>query len=252
MATQSLSQTALTTKQLVAKKNTRVADVVRAVRDVMEGARRRAQGGLAPIAERLPAPKPGSLQLTDDDQVVVRAFVNAVANLPELPAGPAELSTEQEQAVTRANLAVKGVAGVVKRFDEAFRILTLNHNTAAGERSGEVTEETPRDGKGWALLPHKYSVPGETATISVEVRSGAVTLDEAALKGIADREEALGEADPSYTPRFTHKDYLGCTSQIRVTDEDKVLRLLASNPEIAEVIGEAATVQNPTVSVNKR
>jgi hypothetical protein len=88
--------------------------------------------------------------------------------------------------------------------------------------------------------------------VALEVKSGQVSLDPEALKALSESEEAKREADPNYTPVFTHQDYLACTTQIRVLDEDKVLRAVKGNPEIAEALAQAATVQNPSIALQKR
>lgn len=200
----------------------------------------------------------GTMPLADVLKALVRATEpQAPAIIPPVPPVPA-MTKEQQEAVERVREVFGKVAPQQRRLlkpaevtalvEEKFtldqlkkmaegrledmRATVFHHlDLEAEAREGVVTDETPRDSRGFlALKGWAKGTPGTGKMLTREVREEAPQIDGDALKALAD--------SPLYED-FTHDDYLAMTTATRVVDEDKFRLHLKTNPRIARVVTSA-------------
>lgn len=199
----------------------------------------------------------GSMPLADVLKALVRATEPlAPAIIPPVPPVPA-MTKEQQEAIervkevfgkvapqTRRTLKPAEVTALVeekvtldalKKMAESrledMRATVFHHLDLEAETHITVTDEVPRDSRGFlALKGWAKGVPGTGKMLTREVREDAPQIDGDALKALAD--------NPLYED-FTHDDYLAMTTATRVVDEDKFRLHLKTNPRIARVVTQA-------------
>lgn len=116
-----------------------------------------------------------------------------------------------------------------------IRTSIVNHFDVVAEEQG-VPEGTWRDADGHILKEAHVNV--ESSAWSWEIREGSGgNLTDLALADLA--------ADDS-SP-FSREDYLACTAQVRVVDENKLLLHLKKNPHLAAEIAKAVTPKGAPV-----
>lgn len=129
----------------------------------------------------------------------------------------------------------------IKARKAAHRTMVFNHLDIELEAAGK-TGPTSKDGH--------YITDGELVTtgghrFTREIRTGAPVLTAEALEDLV-AEDGVSE------DVFSHADYLACTTQVRVLDEEKTLIHLRRNPEAVEALALAAMPGTATASLNRR
>lgn len=200
----------------------------------------------------------GTMPLSEVLKALVRAGEpQAPAVIPPVPPPPA-MTKEQQEAVERvkdvfgkvapqqrrllkpaevtALVEEKTTLDALKKMAESrledMRATVFHHLDLEAEATeGKITDETPRDVRGFlALKGWVKGTPGTGKMLTREVREDAPQIDGDALKALAD--------NPIYED-FTHDDYLAMTRAERVVDEDKFRLHLKTNPRIGRTVTSA-------------
>jgi hypothetical protein len=129
----------------------------------------------------------------------------------------------------------------IKARKAAHRTMVFNHLDIELEAVGRPSEA---DSSG------HYVEPGEVVStgghrFTREIRSGAPVVTAEALEDLVAEGKVSEEV-------FSHEDYLACTTQVRVLDEEKTLIHLRRRPEIVEALAVAAIPGKSTASLNRR
>jgi hypothetical protein len=191
----------------------------------------------APIPAKVAVARPVTAGITHALEVFTSVYGSVVPDEVRTlqPAELTLLATERE--------ALDLVEKVAKARKDDIRTTVLNHHdlTVGGTLPEGSTPLTEKDGH--LVVSAKYAIPGSDKCFSVEAKEGSPSVDAAALKALAE--------DPDFEA-FTHADYLACTEQTRVLDENKALLHLRKNPEALEAFKAATSRSTPSVTFTTR
>lgn len=162
-------------------------------------------------------------------------FVEALKRLPEvfgavMPAERRALNDAEVELLFAERETLRAVLDLLNSRDADIKSTVRHHIDVEAEQNGLATPDTtPRDNAGHYLLaapqqPVRVDIPNTNQAWSSEYREGAVSIDEALLKEMADN----GEID--------REDYLAFTREVRVFDETKALKALADKPERLQIL----------------
>lgn len=188
------------------------------------------------VVATTPVAKP--LVLTEAETKALASFGKQAAAI-SVPQTHRMMSTAE---LTNANAflaTAKVVAAVAKRATEkTLRPAFMNHFDEAARKSGKVTEDTLRDKDGYLVISDTESarIEGEKTYAAREARMGKVSITADSIKALVDSGD------------LTHAQYLEATSQVRVADEDAILRMVQKNSALAEVFAKATTMSQPSVA----
>jgi hypothetical protein len=181
-----------------------------------------------------PAERPKAPEVIPLPSLITPAQREALSLLPVVYGGvvPTEkrqlTPTELAQLlVERATLDTIGAMAEARKAD--IRTTVVNHFDKKLEASDAVTDETWVDREGHYVVAAKEPVMGTTQSWSWEERpASAPNLTELMLKDLANDPES----------GFSKEDYLACTAQVRVVDENKLMLHLKKNPQLAHIFAK--------------
>lgn len=165
----------------------------------------------------------------------------ALTLIPEVfgrvnPTEPRSLTPDEIQTIFEERDVVDTVAKMAADRKDQIRDIVCFHLDREAEEA-ESVGDAPKDARGHYVLAGRHNVPGTGKAFSREVRQGKATIDLDLLKAQVD--------DPEVN--FSHDDWLACTTQVRVLDENKVMLRLRENPDLMEAIAKA-TVRGPATA----
>lgn len=137
---------------------------------------------------------------------------------------------------------LKTVETLAKERTNQIRTYILNHADILAEQDG-LNKTAMREKDGHYATARRIPIPDTDMDWSVEPREGVASLDVNILKALAASDEV---------PDFTHEDYIAMTTQTRVFDESKAMKMLAARPELVEVVQRATVRGKPSVTVTAR
>lgn len=176
-----------------------------------------------------PPPAPAKVPLP---AAITKAQKEALDQLPLLfgsvvPDTKRALTSVEMGTLLQERSTLDTVEKMAKSRKEDIRTTIVNHFDEKLEQSGK-TQGAWRDADGHFVVAAHANVGDQCW--SWEVREGSSGgISNLTLKDLVD--------DPD--SGFTHKDYLACTAEVRVVDENKLLLHLKKNPHLAAVIGKA-------------
>lgn len=156
---------------------------------------------------------PKAVTVTAEQQLALSRLALLVSTV-EWPTARRALATDEEKNLGDVLEAVKAVKGLVSEAEASLRVALFNHADVVLEKRKTIDESTPRDGKGFALVP--YEGEGWKRTVT----AGTPAADAEVLREM----DANGEID--------HADYLAATRPTRVIDEGGLLKLIARKPQL--------------------
>ena len=130
----------------------------------------------------------------------------------------------------------------IKARKDAHRTMVFNHLDIEAEEA-EMVADT--DTKGHVLAKGEVASTGGHR-FTRELRAGSPTVTAEALEELVIRGDVVSD------DVFDHEDYLACTTQVRVLDEEKTLLHMRKNPDIVQALAAAATPGRVTASLNRR
>jgi hypothetical protein len=163
---------------------------------------------------------PKEVAVTNEHRVALSRLADEVAKV-DWPSERRQLTEAEEAQLAELLEIVKTAQGVVDDAKDSLRTALFNHLDVQAEASGAVNSFTPRDGKGFYLLP------GEGKGFKREFRSGTPSADADKLAELV----AEGALDK--------RDYLAATRATRVVDEGGFLKLVARKPHLLPLLRRA-------------
>lgn len=182
----------------------------------------------------------------------------ALERLPEVygsvvPTERRELEPTEITSLIGERGVLKTVESLVKRRLDDISLTVLNHNDVDFEEDPSQTEGVLLGPDGKPFITAKGHVvrkarfrgddPSLATLFSVETRKGSPSVSPSKFQELAD--------DPAWE-NASHQDYLACTRQERVWDENKAMIHLRANPHLLVTLREAMTTSSPSVSVYER
>lgn len=174
-------------------------------------------------------------------EAVRDAVVAAAEVAPVTVTERRRLDQDEVNRLMKERIELDEIEKYIKARKDAMKTMVFNHLDIDVEEAGAVA--TP-DSKG------HYLAKGEVVSnvghrFTRELRSGSPTVTAEAL-------EDLVESGTVSEDVFSHEDYLACTTQVRVLDEEKTLLHMRKRPEIVEALAAAAVPGKTTASLNRR
>jgi hypothetical protein len=156
---------------------------------------------------------------------VTSAISEAVHALGLLTPGHEPLTVQKRTELTQMQLdklseerdALDVLEAYVKARKEAHRSMVFNHFDVVLEEKGATDEET--DDKGHYLNKVSVNTQAGSRHFDRQISKGSPVVT---AEGLADAVENVDG--------FTHDDYLACTTQVRVLDEERTLIHMRSHP----------------------
>lgn len=182
----------------------------------------------------------------------------ALERLPEVygsvvPTERREITPAETSSLLRERATLKTVEAMLKRRLDDIALTVLNHSDVDYETNGAdpSTVLLGPDGEPWITdkghVVRKVKIKGDDPALpklfSVETRKGSPQMSESRFQELAD--------DPDWE-NATHEDYLACTTQTRVWDNNKAMLHLRKKPSLLVTFREAMSTSSPSVSVYER
>lgn len=146
-----------------------------------------------------------------------------------VPAEKRALLPDEVRSLLTERRTLDEIEKLAKVRKDDIRTTVFNHFDVEAEGAG-IPEGAEKDKDGHLILKGEVVVPGE-GKFSRSVRSGSVSINPDKIKELGD--------DPE-VEWITHEDYLACTTQVRVFDEEKAALLLRKKPELIRAIALAS------------
>lgn len=174
----------------------------------------------------------------------------ALQRLPEVygsavPETRRTLEAGEITSLLQERETLKTVEALVKRRLDDISLSVLNHNDVDYENDPTSTEGVLLGADGQAFITAKGHVvrkakfrgddPSLPKLFSVETRSGTPTMDTLAFKDLV-----------------SHDDFLACTVQERVWNDNKAMLHLRKKPELLAAFRDAMATTTPSVAVYER
>lgn len=156
---------------------------------------------------------PKAVAVTVEQQLALSRLALLVSTI-EWPTERRALSVDEEKQLGDVLEAVKAVKGLVGEAETSLRIALFNHADQVLEGQSAIDPSTPRDAKGFALVP--FEGRGWKRTVN----AGTPAADAEVLREM----DANGEIE--------HADFLAATRPTRVIDEGGLLKLIARKPHL--------------------
>ncbi len=184
---------------------------------------------LSPSQEsaEIPAVLPVPPQITSAQNLSVEKVADVFGQV--VPTERRALSSTESAALVEEKETLDELKKMAESRQRNIRITVFNHMDVEAEGQ-EITKEAIRGGDGhYILAGEARGEPDTSKRFTREVRNNAPALSADALKNLVDDPDA----------DFSHEDYLGMTTQVRVMDENKVLLALKKDPRLIVAIAGA-------------
>ena len=188
--------------------------------------------------------------ITDDERVALERLPEVYGSV--VPTERRAIEPSEISLLLDERDVLKTAEGALKRRLDDISLTVLNHNDVTYEEAPDPEGVLlGPDGNPWITekghIVRKARFRGDDPSIktlfSVETRKGSPSMNTARFQELAD--------DPEWE-NATHEDYLACTTQVRVWDENKALLHLRKKPELLVTFRAAMSTSSPVVSVYQR
>lgn len=187
------------------------------------------------------APLPQALAVTPEESQALSAFEKQAKDLV-LPQSRRALNEAELRGAVEFMQTVKTVKAAVERAEKkTLKPALFGHFDAKAKADG-LAKTSLRNSDGYLIAAddHSGAVAGLPMKAVREVRSGSVSLPADELASL----EAQGV--------ITHEEFLSLTTQVRVTDDAKVVAACKKDPTLVERLSKATKSTSATVSLNLR
>lgn len=210
--------------------------------DVMRAAMLDANAEALPNAK---TPVAKTIKLSDQEQAALTAFADQLGTAV-WPSTRRQLTKPELRKLVELLATTKDLGKLVDRVEKAEKVALFNHFDVCAEKDTENPANpalSPRHKDGFYLREdtENGSVPELPQKVTREVKSASVELSAEKLFDLV----LAGE--------ITREKYLALTKQVRVIDEEAVMREVKHNPAMIPVLKAATVVTRAaTVSMNLR
>lgn len=202
---------------------------------------------LAPAEQSLPVPAKPALptKITDGQQEAIDKLDEVYGKV--VPTEVRKLEVEEVGKLLDERSVLAQIAAMAKTRLDGIRITVLNHSdeTLRELLTDEQLAELLTEKEGHFIPKETTSVPGpagsETEFTVVPVK-GSSNFNTAEFEA-----RAKGEEDD----RVDWKEYLSCTTQVRVFDGSKAIIAARKNPELLKVFADCTTTSTGSVQVRQ-
>lgn len=199
-------------------------------------------------ADALPAaktPTAKAVALTDQEKVALTAFADQLGTVV-WPSSRRQLTKPELRKLVELLATTKDLKKLVERVEAGEKIALFNHFDVCAEKDTDNPANpalSPRHKDGFYIREdtENGAVPDLPQKVTREVKSASVELSAEKLFDLV----LAGE--------ITREKYLSLTKQVRIIDEEAVMREVKQNPGMIPVLKAATVVTRAaTVSMNLR
>lgn len=210
--------------------------------DVMRAAMLDANADALPTAKTSVAK---AIILTDQEQAALTAFAEQLSTAV-WPSTRRQLTKPELRKLVELLATTKDLKKLVERVESGEKTALFNHFDVCAEKDGDNPANpaiSPRHKDGFYIREdtENGSVPDLPVKVTREVKSASVALSAEKL------------FDLMLSGEISREKYLSLTKQVRVIDEDAVMREVKHNPAMIPVFKAATVVTKAaTASMNLR